>query len=96
MLDFGELLEWCKENGKNVLSLDGEVNTDTATGWLHVQIIMTFAEFERRRMSERRADASRKIAANAGRHGGNSTSGDSGPSSKTADGLWSPSLTRCP
>lgn len=73
VLDFGELLKWCKENGKNVVSLDGEVNTDTATGWLHVQIVMTFAEFERRRMSERRADASRKIAANAGWHGGHST-----------------------
>jgi DNA invertase Pin-like site-specific DNA recombinase len=73
VLDFGELLKWCKTNGKNVVSLDGEVNTDTATGWLHVQIVMTFAEFERRRMSERRADASRKIAANAGWHGGHST-----------------------
>ena len=73
VLDFGDLLEWCKANGKNILSLDGEVNTDTATGWLHVQIIMTFAEFERRRMSERRADASRKIASNAGWHGGHST-----------------------
>lgn len=86
VLDFGGLLEWCKENRKNVVSLDGEVNTDTATGWLHVQIIMTFAEFERRRMSERRADASRKIAANAGWHGGNSTSWGYRPVQQ--DGRW--------
>ena len=59
--DFGDLLEWCKENKKNIVSLDGEVNTDTSTGWLHVQIIMTFAEFERRRMSERRAEAAQKL-----------------------------------
>ncbi len=67
---FGDLLDWCKANGKNVISLDGEVNTDTATGWLHVQIIMTFAEFERRRMSERRADAAHKIYSYAGYNGG--------------------------
>lgn len=67
---FGDLLDWCKAHGKNVISLDGEVNTDTATGWLHVQIIMTFAEFERRRMSERRADAAHKIYSYAGYNGG--------------------------
>src|SRR5690348_3894785 len=30
VLDFGELLKWCKANGKNIVTLDGEVNTDTA------------------------------------------------------------------
>lgn len=68
--DFGDLLEWCKNNDKDIVSLDGEVNTDTSTGWLHVQIIMTFAEFERRRMSERRAESARKIYSYAGYNGG--------------------------
>lgn len=86
VLDFGELLKWCKANGKNIVTLDGEVNTDTATGWLHVQIVITFAEFERRRMSERRADASRKIASNAGWHGGHST--DWGYRPVQTNGKW--------
>lgn len=72
--DFGDLLEWCRRSGKNVVSLDGEVNTDTSAGWLHVQIVMTFAEFERRRMSERRADAARKLYSNGGYNGGGSLS----------------------
>jgi site-specific DNA recombinase len=58
--DFGDLLEWLKENGKNIVSLDGEVNSDTSSGWLHLQIVITFAEFERRRMSERRKEAADK------------------------------------
>jgi site-specific DNA recombinase len=88
--DFGDLLEWCKANGKNVVSLDGEVNTDTATGWLHVQIIMTFAEFERRRMSERRSDASVKIASRGGWHGGHSTEWGYRP--VKVDGIWQQEL----
>lgn len=70
VLDFGDLLEWCKTHKKNVVSLDGEVNTNTATGWLHVQVVMTFSEYERRQMSERRADASRKIYTSGDFNGG--------------------------
>ena len=64
VIDFANLLVWLHDNGKAIVSLDGEVDTSTATGWLHVQIVITFAEFERRRMSERQLDAKRKDRAN--------------------------------
>ena len=74
LIDFANLLTWCQDNGKTLVSVAESLDFSTPTGQFIGKILILFAEWERETMRTRRADASRKIAANAGWHGGNSTS----------------------
>lgn len=68
--DFASLLRWCQDNGKVIVSVSESLDFGTAAGRLMAQILMMFAEFERERMSERRADAAVKIRSNGHWGGG--------------------------
>jgi DNA invertase Pin-like site-specific DNA recombinase len=72
LIDFAGLLKWCQAHGKVIVSVSESLDFGTAVGRLMAQILMMFAEFERERMSERRADAAVKIRSN-GHYGGGST-----------------------
>jgi site-specific DNA recombinase len=72
LIDFAGLLKWCQAHGKVIVSVSESLDFGTAAGRLMAQILMMFAEFERERMSERRADAAVKIRSN-GHYGGGST-----------------------
>jgi len=73
LIDFANLLTWCQDNGKTLVSVAESLDFSTPTGQFIGKILILFAEWERETMRARRADASRKIAANAGWHGGHST-----------------------
>lgn len=73
LIDFANFLTWCQENGKTLVSVAESLDFSTPTGQFIGKILILFAEWERETMRARRADASRKIAANAGWHGGHST-----------------------
>ena len=53
MMDFAFLLEWFDEAGGVLVALDLNVDTSTASGRMLVQVLMVFAEFERRAISDR-------------------------------------------
>ena len=86
LIDFANLLTWCTDNGKTLVSVAESLDFSTPTGQFIGKILVLFAEWERQTMRTRRADASRKIAANAGWHGGNSTSWGYRPVQQ--DGRW--------
>jgi site-specific DNA recombinase len=73
LIDFANLLTWCQDNGKTLVSVAESLDFSTPTGQFIGKILILFAEWERETMRARRADASRKIAANAGWHGGHTT-----------------------
>ena len=60
MVDFIALLDWCRENGKTVISVSESFDFSTAHGRMLAQPLAMFAEFERSRIGERRADHARK------------------------------------
>jgi DNA invertase Pin-like site-specific DNA recombinase len=86
LIDFANLLTWCQDNGKTLVSVGESLDFSTPTGQFIGKILILFAEWERETMRARRADASRKIAANAGWHGGHST--EWGYRAVKVDGTW--------
>src|SRR6266542_4408782 len=70
LIDFAGLLKWCQKHGKIIVSVSESLDFGTAAGRLMAQTLMMFAEFERERMSERRADAAVKLRSNAHYGGG--------------------------
>lgn len=86
LIDFANLLTWCQDNGKTLVSVAESLDFSTPTGQFIGKILILFAEWERETMRARRADASRKIAANAGWHGGTSASWGYRPVRQ--DGRW--------
>jgi DNA invertase Pin-like site-specific DNA recombinase len=70
LIDFAGLLRWCQAHGKVIVSVSESLDFGTAAGRLMAQILMMFAQFERERMSERRADAAVKIRSNGHWGGG--------------------------
>jgi DNA invertase Pin-like site-specific DNA recombinase len=60
LVDFIALLDWCKAHGKTVISVSESLDFSTAHGRMFAQLLAMFAEFERSRISERRADHARK------------------------------------
>jgi site-specific DNA recombinase len=86
LIDFANLLTWCQDNGKTLVSVGEQLDFSTPTGQFIGKILILFAEWERETMRARRADASRKIAANAGWHGGHSTEWGYRPVQR--DGIW--------
>jgi DNA invertase Pin-like site-specific DNA recombinase len=61
LLDFAILLKWCESHGKTIISVSEGIDFSTAMGRMFAQILIMFAEFERARMSERRAEAKVKL-----------------------------------
>jgi site-specific DNA recombinase len=86
LIDFANLLTWCQDNGKSLVSVAESLDFSTPTGQFIGKILILFAEWERETMRARRADASRKIASNAGWHGGHSTEWGYRPVYR--DGIW--------
>jgi len=56
MLDFQKLLEWCKANGKTIVSISEGFDLSTPYGRMAANMLMMFAEFERVRMGARRSE----------------------------------------
>ena len=54
------LVQWCREHGKTLISVSESIDIATANGKMFVKFLGIFAEFERERISERRADHARK------------------------------------
>jgi DNA invertase Pin-like site-specific DNA recombinase len=70
LVDFANLLTWCQEHGKVLVSVAEGLDFGTPTGQFIGKILILFAEWERQTMRERRADAARKLYADAGFNGG--------------------------
>jgi DNA invertase Pin-like site-specific DNA recombinase len=71
LLDFAQLAKWCRENNKTIVSISESIDFSTPVGRLIANILIMFAEFERERMSERRAEAQAALRKQA-RWGGGS------------------------
>ena len=69
LIDLETFVRWCKQHGKTLVSTSENIDLSTPTGKVFVQLLGIFAEFERTRMSERRAEAAAKLRSN-GWHGG--------------------------
>jgi len=67
--DFDDFRQWCDAHGKTIISIAESLDLSTATGRMFANLLAMFAEFERERMSERRAEASKKLRM-AGYHDG--------------------------
>jgi site-specific DNA recombinase len=61
ILHFQKLLNWCDEHGKTIVSVSEGFDLGTHIGRLIANILIMFAEFERGRIGERRAEAAEKI-----------------------------------
>lgn len=70
IIDFGKLLEWCRVNGKSIISVSESIDFSTSVGWIFGNILMMFAQFERMRISERRSEAAAKLRKVARWNGG--------------------------
>lgn len=59
--DFDALHEWCEAHGKTIISLDESLDLSTSTGRMFAGLLSMFAQFERERIGERRAEAAAKL-----------------------------------
>lgn len=69
LLDFAGLMERSRRNGWAVVAVDLAIDTSTAQGELMANVLATFAQFERRLISERTRDALRAARARGTRLG---------------------------
>jgi site-specific DNA recombinase len=69
LIDFANLLRWCEDNGKTIVSVSESLDFGTATGRLLANLLMLFAEFEREQIRERRKAAA-KYLRETGQYGG--------------------------
>jgi site-specific DNA recombinase len=60
--DFAELMKWCQDHGKTIVSIAESFDLLTAAGRMVAQIMVVFAEFERERISERCAESAAKLS----------------------------------
>ena len=63
LLDFADLVKWCKPNRKDIASVAESIDLTTDSGRLLANILVLFAQFERERIGTRRAEAAAKLAA---------------------------------
>ena len=68
--DFASLVKWCNANGKTIISISESLDLSTSHGRMLANILITFAEFERERISERRREAAVKLRQDARWGGG--------------------------
>lgn len=57
LLDFATLLQWCSEHGKTIISVAEKLDFSTSAGRMFANILISFAQFERERISERIKDS---------------------------------------
>ena len=76
---FDDLRIWADEHDKVIISIAEALDLSTSTGRMFAGLLSMFSQFERERMSERRADAARKIYSRAGWNGGQSLAWGTGP-----------------
>ncbi len=69
---FDDLRIWADEHGETIASVAESLDLSTSTGRMFANLLAMFAQFERERMSERRAEASRKLYSRGGYNGGSS------------------------
>ncbi len=65
IVDFGILLEWCRDNGKTLIILDPMIDLSTHWGEAMGNILMVFAQLERKMIAARVADSRVKLRSNA-------------------------------
>lgn len=70
MLDFLTFCEWCKANDKTIVSVDESLDFTTPMGEAFMGMLMIFAQFERRMIAQRRADAAATMRLDARWGGG--------------------------
>lgn len=70
MFDFLGLLNWCRDNGKTIISVSESLDFSTPNGRMYAQLLAMFAEFERERIGERRKEAAGKLRSEARWGGG--------------------------
>lgn len=58
--DLNDLVKWCQANGKTLVLVSESIDLGTASGRRFAKFLGLFAEFERERIGERRADHARK------------------------------------
>ena len=68
--DYASLIKWCEANGKTIISVSEGLDFSSAAGRMFAQLLVMFAEFERERISERRAEAAVKLRSQARWGGG--------------------------
>lgn len=86
LIDLDRVVKWCQANNKTLVSIGESIDMSTAAGRMFVMLLGIFAQFERERMSERRAEAQEKIR-QLGQWGGGRKSFARQPV-KTATGGW--------
>jgi site-specific DNA recombinase len=64
LIDLETFVRWLKLHGKTLVSVSENIDLSTSMGKVFVQLLGIFAEFERTRMAERRAEAAAKIRSN--------------------------------
>jgi len=70
LLDTAEFIRWCQENGKTIVSAGEPLDFSGAMGRMFAQQLAMYAEFERERISERRAKAAARLRRKAQWGGG--------------------------
>jgi site-specific DNA recombinase len=70
IIDFGNLLKWCTDNGKSLICLDPNIDFSTPNGRMFGNILMSFAEWEREMIGMRVADRRRSDRSKAWWTGG--------------------------
>lgn len=70
IIDFGNLLKWCQDNGKSIICLDPNIDFSTPNGRMFGNILMSFAEWEREMIGMRVADRRRSDRSKAWWTGG--------------------------
>jgi site-specific DNA recombinase len=69
VVDLGDLIEFCRREGKSYASVSESIDLTGAAGRMVANVIVAMAQFERERTGERRAEAAAKLRAD-GRYGG--------------------------
>jgi len=59
LIDFSTLIQWCQGSGKTVISVSESLDFSTPVGRMFASFLAAFAQFERERIAERRADHAR-------------------------------------
>jgi DNA invertase Pin-like site-specific DNA recombinase len=88
LLDWAKFIEWCDDHGKEVISIDEGFDLGKDVGRLVAGILILFAEFERKRIGERRRDTAEKMRANGQWNGGTAPYGYMAKVGNGAEGLY--------
>jgi site-specific DNA recombinase len=70
LFDFADLVKWCDAHGKILVSVSESIDLAMPHGRMMANLLVSFAQFERERMSERRSDARREVRGSGGWDGG--------------------------